>query len=238
MRIGGIPKLKKSDLKAMYTTQGEKVYGIRVYSDSSEDYFTPCSPECTVTLDRYLEERTNDGEVLKHDSPVIRNLYNSLSVKAPKPLSIEGAKFLVRQAVKRSGVKNKFEYKGEVKMSRGFRKFYKSEADMSGMIPATVELTQGHNIGIPGHYLRIKETDILQDYEKVINRITVDPNHHLQKKVQKLESETHEIAQLKSQIQDMESRLDKTIRFAKAMFEDAKSLEQTGRRKPGVIDLS
>jgi site-specific recombinase XerD len=140
MRIGGIPNLKKGDLKEMCTTEGEKVYGIRVYSDSSEDYFTPCSPECTTVLHQYFGERTAAGEDLKYDSPVIRNLYNSLNVKHAKPLSLEGVKYIVRKAVKLSGVKDNFEFKGQVKLSRGFRKYYKSQADLSGMLPATVEV--------------------------------------------------------------------------------------------------
>jgi site-specific recombinase XerD len=203
MRIGGIPKLKRVDLKTMYTTQGEKVYGVRVYSDSSEDYFTPCSPECTIALDRYLDERASAGEALKHDSPLIRNLYNSLSVKVAKPLSIEGVKYLVRTVVRLSGIRNSFEFKGEVKESRGFRKLYKSEADLSGMIPATVELTQGHSIGIPGHYLRLKESEILREYEKVIDRITISETHHQKKRIEELEAErAGEIQKLKTQLND------------------------------------
>lgn len=211
MRIGGIPKLKRRDLKEMRTSNGEKTYCIRVYSDSSEDYTVPCSPECANVLDQYFKERERDNEVITNDSPVIRNLYNSLSVKAKaKPLTLEGVKYIVRKAVKLSGVRNNFEFKGQVKLSRGFRKFYKSEADLSGMLPATVELTQGHSIGIPGHYLRLKDTEILQDYEKVIERVTFDPNHKLRKKVNELETEqAQEIAQLKSQVRQLLGVADK-----------------------------
>ena len=58
---------------------------------------------------------------------------------------------------------------------------YKDEADMSGIIPAAVELTQGHSIGVPGHYLRLKDHEILREYEKVIDRITIDEKHRLRK---------------------------------------------------------
>ena len=153
-------------------------------------------------IDRYLEERSKDGEIIKHDSPLIRNLYNSLSVKhAAKPLSIGGLKSILKNALNLSRVRENFEFKGQVKMSRGFRKFYKSEADLSGMLPATVELTQGHSIGIPGHYLRPRESDILADYEKVIDRITIDDKHRLKKRNQELETGTaQDIALLKNEI--------------------------------------
>lgn len=42
---------------------------------------------------------------------------------------------------------------------------------------------------MPGHYLRLKDTEILRDYEKVIDRITLDPSHRLKKRVDELETE-------------------------------------------------
>jgi hypothetical protein len=113
-------------------------------------------------------------------------------------------KYIVSKAVKLSGVRDNFEFKGQVKLSRGFRKFYKSEADLSGMIPATVEPTQGHNIGIPGHYLRPNDTQILHDYEKVIESITIDPKHRLEKRNKELEGHTNqELAQLKKEMNEL-----------------------------------
>ena len=93
-------------------------------------------------------------------------------------------------------------------MSRGFRKFYKSEADLSGMLPATVELTQGHSIGIPGHYLRPRESDILADYEKVIDRITIDDKHRLKKRNKELEKDyLAELGDLREEFNEMKRLL-------------------------------
>jgi hypothetical protein len=133
-------------------------------------------------------------------------------VKHPKHLSKEGVKNIVSNIVRLSGVRKNFEFKGQVKMSRGFRKFYKSEADLSGMLPATVELTQGHSIGIPGHYLRLKDTEILQDYEKVIERVTFDPNCSLKKKVNELETgQAQEIDRLKMRLEEKDRQLRQTV---------------------------
>ena len=207
IRIGGVPKLKKGDLKEMRTSTGEKTYGIRVYSDSSEDYFTPCSPECASVLDKYFKERESDKEVLTGDSPVIRNLYNSLNVKNVKFLSMDGIKYIVKCIVKLSGVRNNFEFKGEVKLSRGFRKFYKGEADLSEMIPGIVELTQGHKIGTAGHYLTPNDPTILKEYEKVIECITIDPKHRLTKRVNELETvQAQRIAELEARLQQQSEK--------------------------------
>lgn len=75
------------------------------------------------------------GEQIKYDTPLIRNLYDSLNVKQPTALSLEGIRYIVKKVIKLSGVRDNFEFKGQVKMSRGFRKFYKSEADLSSLRP-------------------------------------------------------------------------------------------------------
>lgn len=123
IRIGGIPKLEKCHLKGMHTSTGEKTYGIQIYADSSDDYFTPCSPECASMIDRYFAERANDGETIKHDSPLIRNLYNSLSVKHLRHMTVVGIKRILKVVIRLSKIRENFEFKGQVKMSRGFRKF-------------------------------------------------------------------------------------------------------------------
>jgi site-specific recombinase XerD len=88
MRIGALHTLKIGDL-AKPTTKGDTYY-ITAYTSSSKPYLTPCSPECKGLIDLYLKERTDAGEVLKSESSLIRNLYNSLNVKAVEPLNEYG----------------------------------------------------------------------------------------------------------------------------------------------------
>lgn len=127
MRIGAIHILKIGDLQPKDTPQG-KVYLITVYSSSTKPYRTPCSPECAIAIDEYLNERSSVSgadEVLKNDSPLIRNLYD-LKKKAVKPLTGYAIIYLVNRIVRMSGVKNAFQFKGEAKRALGFRKFYKT----------------------------------------------------------------------------------------------------------------
>ena len=99
MRIGAIHSLKIGDLEPKDTPQG-KAYLVTVYSSSSQSYPTPCSPECTTVIDEYIKERTSEaGEVLKNDSPLIRNLYD-IKKKAVKPLTRYGVIYLVNRIVK------------------------------------------------------------------------------------------------------------------------------------------
>ena len=164
MRIGAVHTLKIGDLSPKQTKQG-KIYKIDVYSESSKHYSAYCNVETTEAIDSYLKERTDDGEIIKNDTPLIRNLYNSLSVKSKvKKLSDAQIGYLVDRIVILSGVKNTFQFTGEAKRGKGFRKFYKTQAEMAGMKPINVELTHGHSIGMSGHYYRPQESQVLEDY--------------------------------------------------------------------------
>ena len=52
----------------------------------------------------------------------------------------------------------------EAKRALGFRKFYKTQAEESGMKSIHVEVAHGHSIGVSGNYYRPQPSDILQDY--------------------------------------------------------------------------
>jgi integrase len=87
---------------------------------------------------------------------------------------------LVNRIVKVSGIKSAFQFKGEAKGGLGFRKFYKTQAEESGMKSIHVEVAHGHSIGVSGHYYRPKPSDILQDYiTHAADALTIDPTQRL-----------------------------------------------------------
>jgi integrase len=48
----------------------------------------------------------------------------------------------------------------------GFRKYFKTKAEQSGMKPINVEILMGHSVGISDSYYRPTEAEIVQDYLK------------------------------------------------------------------------
>jgi monomeric isocitrate dehydrogenase len=77
----------------------------------------------------------------------------------------------------------------------------------------------GHNIGISGHYYRPTETEVLEDYLKAVDALTIDPAQRLEKENQELKSEqAEEIAILKEEIE----RNRKATEHALAMVEAVK----------------
>lgn len=60
----------------------------------------------------------------------------------------------------------------EWKAAHGFRKFYKTHAEQV-MKPINVEVTMGHNIGVSASYNRPAESEVLKDYLRAIDLLTV-----------------------------------------------------------------
>lgn len=199
MRLGAIPIIKIGDLSPRSTKQG-KIYMIEVYSSSAERYYSYCNPETAKVIDEHLNGRTDDGEVIRSDPPLIREVYSSLTVKRPRPVSYPHIRYIVSRTVKLSGVRNAFQFTGEVKCARGFRKFYKTQSENSGMKPINVELTHGHSIGMSEHYYRPQENEVLNDYmTHAADALTISSELRLKQENQELKFEqAQEIARLRA----------------------------------------
>ena len=236
MRVGAIPAIKIGDLSPKPTEQG-KIYRIEVYSSSAERYYSYCNPETAKVIDEHLKERTDDGEVIRSDSPLIREVYSSLTVKRPRPVSYPHIRYIVNRIVKLSGVRDTFQFTGEVKCARGFRKFYKTQSENSGMKPINVELTHGHSIGMSGHYYRPQENEVLNDYmSHAADALTISSEYRLKKRNQELESEqAQEIARLKSQYSELELTLKELGPLKQQMLNFVDFFCSLGEYKPGPV---
>jgi hypothetical protein len=78
----------------------------------------------------------------------------------------------------------------EWKAAHGFRKFYKSRAEQV-MKPINVEITMGHNIGVSASYYKPTEHEVMEDYLKAVDSLTINGDKIvLQKQVTDLREKT------------------------------------------------
>ena len=194
MRMGALHLLQIGHLN--HDNAGTKII---VYSGTKDKYFTFCTPECHLTIQNYLNYRKRCGERLDSKSPLIREQFNKdnpFTINTPRFLSERGIERIIDTDLRKSGIRKI----GEVHVSHGFRKFFFSECEKSGMKSINVKMLMGHNIGVSGHYYRPSELDLLEDYmTHAANALTIDPNQRLQTRVKELEvAQSHEIAQLKA----------------------------------------
>ena len=76
------------------------------------------------------------------------------------------------------------------KQPHGFRKFYKTRAEQV-MRPINVEITMGHNIGISASYYKPTEQEVLEDYLRAVDLLTIHGNEQkLMKQVAELQGKS------------------------------------------------
>ena len=75
----------------------------------------------------------------------------------------------------------KGEKRHEYKAAHGFRKFYKTRTEQV-MRQLNVEITLGHDIGLSGSYYKPTEKEILEDYLKTVDLLTINNNQKILEK--------------------------------------------------------
>ena len=96
----------------------------------------------------------------------------------------------------------------EVKMSHGFRKFFKSQLVLSKVDSDLRMLLMGHSKkGLELRYDRLTEEEMLKEYEKAIDLLTIDPANRLRKKVEKLEVEASQLQKLQAAVTALEKKI-------------------------------
>ncbi len=189
---------------------------IIVYAGDDEEYFSYITPEAYYSLKEWMDFRASYGEQITPDSWLMRNTWKKVNVKqgnrtglAKKPIKFKGSgiRILMGRAWNIQnvrGILGKGEKRHEFKSTHGFRKFFKSTCEHSGMKSLHVEMLMGHAIGLAKNYYRPKESEILEDYLKSVPFLTINDEYRLSKQVQELkEKEQNSDYVIKGKLQEM-----------------------------------
>jgi len=68
----------------------------------------------------------------------------------------------------------------------GFRKYFKTRTEQGGMKPINIEILMGHSVGISDSYYRLTENELLQDYLKAVDVLTISEEKQLRHQVEEL----------------------------------------------------
>ena len=173
-----------------------------VYEGEPDEYYCFITPEAYNSVKHWMNYREQHGEKITSDSWIMRGLWQTTTMNYgakfgvatfPKKLKSSGIKSLLERAIKAQGLwkplsqgKTRREWKG----AHGYRKYYKSHAEQV-MKPINVELTMGHDIGISASYYKPTENEVLEDYCKAVDLLTVNEDKAiLQKKVEELKEKS------------------------------------------------
>jgi integrase len=198
IRQGALPALRYRHLQDRKLT---------VYENEPEEYFTFITPECRKAVDTYLDMRKRYGEVLTPESYLIRDHFDvndPFRIPRAKPITLGTIKWKMIDIARRAGVRCK-----DVKASHGFRKFFTTQLINSKVNPEIREMLLGHKIGLASAYYRPSEQDMLSEYEKAIDNLTINEENRLRKKVEKLEVDKLEYEALAADI----ARIKKKVKI-------------------------
>jgi integrase len=219
-REGAIQYLKVRDYTRV-EQDGKLVAGrLIVYNGDPERYLTFITPEASFAIDKYLEFRAKHGEKITNESPLFRDKFDPIKgqyghgKKDAKEGIIPMTAPSVRQYYNRLlfsiGIRNEKKRRHDFSV-HGFRKYFKTRAEQSGMKPINVEILMGHSVGISDSYYRPTENELLEDYQKAVEYLTISEENRLRNKVMEedkmrkiISTETQELAsQLESKTQEI-----------------------------------
>jgi integrase len=178
-RVGALGYLKWRDVVEV-EHEGERFARVTIYGGEREQYDTFVTPEAYGHLLQYRRIREGAGEKITPQSPVFVTQFNVEEPRMEKVrgLSVDGATSRLTRVLREANIRaviheGRKSKRFEWKQAHGFRKFFKTRMEMSGVRPIITEMLMGHGIGVSVSYMKPTESEMLQEYAKAIDALTI-----------------------------------------------------------------
>jgi hypothetical protein len=203
IRVGAWDYLQWKHVTPINNGVGEVIAAkLIIYPGDHEEYYTFITSEAYNALKEWMDFRKEYGEQIHNESWLMRDLWQTTNINNraksglatyPKRLKSSGIKRMIERALWEQGIRHTLvpgAKHHEWKAAHGFRKFYKSRTEQV-MRPINVEVTMGHDIGVSASYYKPTEHEVLEDYLKAIELLTINGDKIiLQKQVLELKEKS------------------------------------------------
>jgi len=174
-----------------------------VYAGDPEQYYSFITSESYYALKNWMQCRASCGEKTSGESWLMRDLWKTTNMpfgsrygSATQPLKLknEAIRTILCRALLRQNIRVQLKEgkkRHEFKAAHGFRKYFKTQCE-NMMRPANIELLMGHNIGISKSYYKPTEKEILDDYLKAADLLTMNQENKLKTQVKELTKKNNE----------------------------------------------
>jgi integrase len=237
IRLGAWDLLQWKHVSPM-VNENEEIIAAKlcIYAGDIEQYYSFITTEAYSALKEWMDFRASYGEKITDNSWLMRDIWQTTNIDYgakwglatnPKKLKSSGIKRLLERSLWEQGIRQPLKdgaKRHEWKAAHGFRKFYKSRAEQV-MRPINVEITMGHDIGVSASYYKPTEKEVLDDYLKAVELLTINGDKLvLQKQVTELtEKSNNNEYIIKAKLQEK----DEEIRTIREQFTSMQSQMQT-----------
>lgn len=228
MRVGGVVgiRLKHLQKKLIDDIDSRHIYKIIVYGSSSKHrYITFCSPEAAKAIDEYLEMRNRYGENLALDretgrwtsgeTPLIIRQFDKNSrvhkILPLTPMAIS-AKIIVPK-LRQLGIRDETNvmdstdikrapglYRYEIHPCHSLRIFAVTQMQRAKIDKTIREMLVGHSTGLDSVYYKPHEDEILEEYLKAVDLLTINNEQRLKKQLDHFKKKSEEIQEIRQQL--------------------------------------
>jgi integrase len=218
IRIGALPNLRLENLTKI-AKYG--LYQFTVYAGYKEEYICYCTPECAKAIDVYLQYRERCGEILTEKSPLFREQFDVTDLeqvrKKAKKVIINTVAKSISKKLDMAGIMPISQLKeGElanrkrnsVMRTHGFRKFVNTTFINAKLNDTRRNMLLGHSTELDESYYRPKADDLLEEYLKAVDMLTIDEEHRLRRQVAQLTIDKDEIHKFKKELDDLKDMLN------------------------------
>ena len=237
-RLGFWDYLRWGDIKPIERNGQIVAAKMTVYAGEEDEYYTFIVPSALELLQDWMKYRESTGEPINEESWVMRDLWDTSVaqgrglVTRPKKLTSTGIKRLINRALWAQGLRYKLKEgkkRHPYQAIHSLRKWFKTRCELSGMKPINIETLLSHSTGISDSYYRPTENDLLEDYLRSVECLTIDTARVQTRRVEGESSLKDDvIASLSDKLMTVMTRLEK---LEKGQTTDDHSLQILGNVK-------
>jgi hypothetical protein len=246
IRVGAWEWLKWKHIIPLYDEEKQVIAAkIIVYDGELEQYFSFITPEAYFSLNDWMDFREKQGEIITRESWLMRDIWNTgRIISSVKELNLKGTSGLVsapkkadsnaiRQIFTRAWKIQNIRHannqtRHEFKSTHCFRKYFETNA-LKSMKLLNVKMLMGHDTGLEKSYYKPTEKDILHDYLRAIEFLTIydDKQLKITKEVEELREKSKEseyiirgkLEERDKQIKELMKKQEKTDIFIQSLID-------------------
>ena len=247
IRIGAFDYLKWKHIIPIEREGKIVAAKIIVYAGEPEQYFSFITPEAYNSLKEWMDYRASYGERINGNSWLMRDIWQKthhryshrigLAVE-PEQLKSTAIKNMISSMWQVVGVRNQLgngQKRHEFKGVHGFRKFFETHCQLV-MNHNNIKMLMAHSLGESGNYHRPTETQLLEDYLKAVDLLTVNEEYRLSKKINELQEKNEEKDYvIKGKLHEKDEQINQLIAKQEKFEQLIQSLIDNGQFKAVTI---